>query len=146
MMEIRPATPEDLAAMPALRRYIAEETPRHRAFIKHVLPMDDMYLALIDGEFAGSVITDDHLWGRGFVWLLWVEAGFRWQGLATALMRHAEKLASPPRLFTSTSHSNLAAQRLFEELGYERSGELRWIDDPGLDLYYSKAVKPRGEL
>jgi ribosomal protein S18 acetylase RimI-like enzyme len=145
-MEIRVGVPDDLAAMPALRRYIAEETPRHRAFIERVLPLGGMYLALVDGEFAGSVITDDHLWGRGFVWLLRVEADYRRQGLATALMRHAEKLASPPRLFTSTSHSNLAAQRLFAGMGYERSGELRWIDDPGSDLYYSKAVKPAGEL
>ncbi len=145
-MEIRPGVPADLAAMPALRRYIAGETPRHRAFIEQVLPLGGMYLALIDGEFAGSVITDDHLWGRGMVWLLWVEADYRRQGLATALMLYAEKLASPPRLFTSTNRSNRAAQRLFEGLGYERSGQLDWIDDPDSDLYYSKAVKAAGEL
>ena len=42
--------------------------------------------------------------------------------------------------------ADLAAQRLFAGLRYEHSGELRWIDDPGSDLYYSKAVKPAEEL
>lgn len=146
MMEIRRGVSEDVAALPELRRYIEGETPRHRAFIERVLPLGDMYLALIDGEFAGSVIADEHLWGRGFVWLLWVEADHRRQGVATALMRHAEKLASPPRLFTSTRSSNLASQRLFEGLGYERSGELHRMDDTDPELFYSKAVKAAGEL
>ena len=55
-------------------------------------------------------------------------------------MRHAEKLASPPRLFTSTQSSNLASQRLFESLGYERSGQLEKMDDTNPELFYSKAV------
>ena len=139
-MEIRQARESDIEALPALRRYVQEETPRHRAFIRRVLPLGDMHIVLIDGEFAGSVITDIHLWGRGFVWLLWVEPDFRRQGVATALMRHAEKLASPPRLFTSTQSSNLASQRLFESLGYERSGQLEKMDDTNPELFYSKAV------
>ncbi len=139
-MEIRPGLERDVEALPTLRRYIQEETPRHRAFIERVLPLGDMHLALIEGEFAGSVITDNHLWGRGFVWLLWVEPDFRRRGVATALMRHAEKLASPPRLFTSTRSSNLASQRLFEGLGYQRSGQLEKMDDTDPELFYSKAV------
>lgn len=144
-MQIRPAREHDLAALPALRRYIQEETPRHRVFIERVLLLGDMHIALSDGEFAGSIITDNHLWGRGFVWLLWVEPEFRRQGVATALMRHAEKLASPPRLFTSTRSSNLASQRLFESLGYERSGELDKMMDADPEFFYSKVVGESGE-
>lgn len=144
-MEIRQARERDVQALPALQRYIEEETPRHRAFIERVLPLGDMYLALIGGEFAGSVITDDHLWGRGFVWLLWVESGYRRRGVASALMRHAEKLASPPRLFTSTRSTNIASQRLFAGLGYERSGEMHRMDDTDPELFYSKAVGDSGE-
>ncbi len=145
-MEIRQARESDIEALPTLRRYIQEETPRHRAFIQRVLPLGDMHIVLIDGEFAGSVITDMQLWGRGFVWLLWVEPGFRRRGIATALMGHAEKLASPPRLFTSTQSSNTASQRLFEGLGYERSGQLEKMDDTNPELFYSKAVDDTAEV
>ncbi len=144
-MEIKTVRERDLDALPALRRYIREETPRHRAFIQQVLPLGDMHIALIDGKFAGSVIADNHLWGRGFVWLLWVESDYRRQGVATALMRHAEKLASPPRLFTSTLSSNVASQRLFESLGYERSGQLEKMDDNGPELFYSKEMDDSDE-
>lgn len=145
-MEIRQAHESDIEALPAMRRYIQEETPRHRAFIERVLPLGDMHIVLIDGEFAGSVITDNHLRGRGFVWLLWVESDYRRQGIATALMRHAEKLASPPRLFTSTQSSNTASQRLFESFGYERSGQLEKMDETNPELFYSKAVDDSAEV
>ena len=134
-MEIRQARESDIEALPAMRRYIQEETPRHRAFIERVLPLGDMHIVLIN-----------HLRGRGFVWLLWVESDYRRQGIATALMRHAEKLASPPRLFTSTQSSNTASQRLFESFGYERSGQLEKMDETNPELFYSKAVDDSAEV
>ncbi len=60
------------------------------------------------------------------VWLLedlYVEPAARNQGIATALLRHAEAFAlatGAERITLSTAHDNQAAQRIYKKLGYVR--------------------------
>ena len=54
---------------------------------------------------------------------LYVSTPARGQGVATALLRHAEEFArnaGAERLTLATAHDNLAAQRIYKKLGYVR--------------------------
>ena len=60
------------------------------------------------------------------IWLLedlYVDVSARGQGVARALLNHAETFASSTgaeRLTLATAHDNLAAQHIYEKLGYVR--------------------------
>ena len=60
------------------------------------------------------------------IWLLedlYVDVSARRQGVARALLNHAETFASTTgaeRLTLATAHDNLAAQHIYEKLGYVR--------------------------
>ena len=54
---------------------------------------------------------------------LYVSTRARGQGVATALLSHAEAFArstGAERLTLATAHDNLAAQRIYKKLGYVR--------------------------
>ena len=99
------------------------------------------YLARIAGAYAGGMILDTGFFEQGFVWLIWVEERFRRRGVATTLIRHAEEACGTDKLFTSTNESNKPAQRLFETLGFERTGKVENLDEGDPEIFYFKQLK-----
>lgn len=60
---------------------------------------------------------------------LFVDAGARRLGIATALLTHAEQYASATgasRMTLSTAHTNRSAQRLYERLGWSLDIDFRY--------------------
>jgi GNAT superfamily N-acetyltransferase len=82
-------------------------------------------IAALDGEgVAGYAVLSNRFLGQPFVDLLIVGPAHRRQGIATLLLREAEKKCGGPKLFTSCNRSNLPAQCLFEKCGFQRSGQI----------------------
>ena len=73
------------------------------------------------------------------IWLLedlYVDVSARGQGVATALLRHAEAFArstGAERLTLATAHDNLAAQHIYKKLGYMREDHF---------LYFHRLLEP----
>ena len=73
------------------------------------------------------------------IWLLedlYVDVSARGQGVATALLSHAEAFArstGAERLTLATAHDNLAAQHLYKKLGYVREDHF---------LYFHRLLEP----
>ena len=67
------------------------------------------------------------------IWLLedlYVDVAARGQGIATALLRHAEAFArstGAERLTLATAHDNLAAQHIYKKLGYVREDHFSYF-------------------
>ena len=46
-----------------------------------------------DGSYAGGCVVNIHEWGRAVLALLWVDEGYRRQGLGSMLIKEAERAA-----------------------------------------------------
>ncbi|HEX7816956.1 GNAT family N-acetyltransferase [Dyella sp.] len=138
---IRPATSVDLAGVvplfDAYRQFYgqAEDHDRARAFLaERLVRSESVLLVALDGD---SYIGFTQLYpmfssvrtARTFVLNdLFVAASARRQGIAAALIQaavaHAHTLGAAG-LSLSTAHDNLAAQRLYESLGWQRDMHFR---------------------
>jgi ribosomal-protein-alanine N-acetyltransferase len=77
----------------------------------------------IDGKMAGFIGGDPHrLEGVGWITTVGVRPEYRKMGLATRLMDACERAMNLPRVRLSVRRSNMSAQRLYAELGYEHVG------------------------
>lgn len=116
--EIRRATARDLAAL-------ATWSAPANEVLKTAIDSDDrvLLIAHANGRFPiGHVLVDYH----GILSHLLVLGGFREQGLGTALMDEAEGLLREKGLGHASlvvDQRNEGAIRLYERLGYVRSGE-----------------------
>ena len=145
---VRPKS-DEFDTDPDLRR--ALEDHRHASFLRRATDAGNLYIARLDGAYAGGMVLGDAqpvesafdggFFGRGFVWLIWVEESFRRSGVASALMRQAEKDCLSEDLFTSTNLSNIPAQRLFEKLGYTRTGMVENLDEGDPEIFYFKRLQ-----
>ena len=118
--------------------------PSRRGIIGPAVAESRCAVARVDGVVRGYTVLRNDFFGHGFVDLLLVHPDFRRRGLATALMRAAELDAPTEKLFTSTNQSNVAAQRLFERLGFVRSGTIDNLNEGDPELVYFKRLAPSG--
>ncbi|HTR62008.1 MAG TPA: GNAT family N-acetyltransferase [Candidatus Binataceae bacterium] len=116
--------------------------PSRRGVIGPAVAASRCAVARVDGIVRGYVLTQPDFFGHGFVQLLVVHPDYRRRGLATTLMRAAELDAPTDKLFTSTNHSNVAAQRLLERLGFVRSGMIDNLDEGDPEIVYFKRLAP----
>jgi ribosomal protein S18 acetylase RimI-like enzyme len=137
MMLIERATEADFEAICAVDEAGAGSRSR-RAFIAQALGQARVAVARSDGSVCGFVVVEQNFFGNGFVSLLMVHPEHRRRGVATALMRIAERDCPTAKLFTSTNESNVAMQRLCERLGYVRSGYIDNLDPGDREIVYFK--------
>jgi [ribosomal protein S18]-alanine N-acetyltransferase len=87
----------------------------------------ERYLAMVSGEPAGFLVISMQGAFVGYIQLLGVAAGFRAQGVGSALIEFAENriFRETPNVFICVSDFNLDAQAFYAKLGYLRVGELK---------------------
>jgi ribosomal protein S18 acetylase RimI-like enzyme len=146
---IKAATTEDLASL--TRLYIAyrvfygeaPEEKRATAFILDRLKQSSVryFLAWNGGDAVGfmHLMPSTNTLAMRPIWLLedlYVDISARGQGVATALLSHAETFArstGAERLTLATAHDNLAAQHIYKKLGYVREDHF---------LYFHRLLEP----
>ncbi len=143
MVIIERATSQDFEHICALDETVRGR-PARRALIGGALAQARCAVARADGIVRGFAILAHGFFGHGFVELIVVHPDFRRRGLATALMRAAELDAPTEKLFTSANQSNQAARRLFEKLGFVRSGMVENLDEDDPEIIYFKRLAPGG--
>jgi len=140
---IKAATTEDLASL--TRLYIAyrvfygeaPEEKRATAFILDRLKQSSVryFLAWNGGDAVGfmHLMPSTNTLAMRPIWLLedlYVDISARGQGVATALLSHAETFArstGAERLTLATAHDNLAAQHIYKKLGYVREDHFSYF-------------------
>jgi GNAT superfamily N-acetyltransferase len=119
----------------------ATDRSGRRAEIERAVAARECFVADGDGAIAGYMILNRSFFGFPFVALLIVAEQSRRGGVGTALMRHAESIATGGKLFTSTNESNVPMQRLCDSLGFVPSGRTENLDDGDPELVYFKRIK-----
>jgi ribosomal protein S18 acetylase RimI-like enzyme len=133
---IKAATTEDLTELARLyvayRVFYSEdpEEERSAAFILDRLRQSSgrYFLAWNGRDAIGfmHLMPSSNTVAMRPIWLLedlYVDVSARGQGVATALLSHAEAFArstGAERLTLATAHDNLAAQHIYKKLGYVR--------------------------
>jgi GNAT superfamily N-acetyltransferase len=108
----------------------APEEERAAAFIRDRVAQSSTryFLAWIGNNAIGfmHLMPSTNTLAMRPIWLLedlYVDASARGQGVATALLSHAEAFArgrGAERLTLATAYDNLAAQHIYQKLGYVR--------------------------
>ncbi|MCD6065957.1 MAG: family N-acetyltransferase [Bacteroidetes bacterium] len=97
----------------------------------------EVYIATVDGNFAGFVVIQLYGTLKGYIQTICVEPEYRSKGVGTALIRHCEEriLKVSPNVFILVSSINPGAQRLYYSLGFEKTGEFKNLILQGHDEY-----------
>ena len=138
-MQIRDATPSDVAAMYAAD-HMATEEGRRRQQIRDWVSGGKALVAVIDDVVVGYAVLDYSFFDQGFISMLMVRKESRRQGIATALIGHLEGRCKTAKLFTSTNESNEPMRALLQTMSYEPSGVVHNLDDGDPELFFVKRV------
>jgi ribosomal protein S18 acetylase RimI-like enzyme len=132
-MWVRLANDHDLEVIAGVDAVAGVDPDRSRTLVSQAIAQNGCWIAghgdLPEGYL---VLLHRHFFGRDFVSLVAVKSSARRRGLASALFRAAESVATTRQLFTSTNQSNRPMQALLEARGYQKAGVIDHldIDDP----------------
>ncbi len=132
---IRPGVLADHAAALRIDEF-AQTHPERAESLGRSLAAGECLVAEMGGHIAGLLVLDDRFFGFGFVSLIVVAATARRCGVALQLLEQAKLHCKSPKLFTSTSASNSAAQALFAKAGFVESGRIFNLDENDLELVF----------
>jgi ribosomal protein S18 acetylase RimI-like enzyme len=139
MVRVEEATESDLNSLCAIDRLVIGSSER-RSFLSGAISSGHCFKASIDGVAVGFMVLEETFYGHGFISFLIVHPGHRREGIASALVEHAELIAPTDKLFTSANESNMEMQRLCESLGFIRSGNIENLDEDDPEIVYYKQI------
>ncbi|AVF04240.1 MAG: hypothetical protein Devi2KO_37800 [Devosia indica] len=135
---IRPARPDDIAALVGLDSFAASDNAR-AAEIARWVDAGQCACATLNGKPAGYAVMHQHFFGHPMLEMVMVGAEYRRRGVGEALIRHAIETAPGPALWTSTNQSNAPMQAMLARLGFQRSGIIEGLDEGDPELVYRVA-------
>jgi len=139
MIRVEKATEEALESIWALDPMVLGNSSR-KDFLARAVRDGQCLLARIGDTMVGFGVLEQTFYEQGFISLLIVHPDHRRCGVATALIRHIESICPTEKLFTSTNESNFIAQRVFETLGFARSGYIEHLDEGDPEIIYFKRL------
>ena len=140
MILVEKATEQELESIWALDRMVIGNSSR-KDFLADTVGAGRCWLAHIGDTVAGLGVLEQSFYGQGFISLLVTHPNYRRCGVATSLIHHLESICPTEKLFTSTNKSNLIAQRVYETLGFVRSGYIENLDEGDPEIIYFKRFR-----
>ena len=140
MILVEKATEQELESIWVLDRMVIGNSSR-KDFLTDAVRAGQCWLAHIGDTVAGFGVLEQSFYRQGFVSLLMTHPNYRRCGVATALIHHFESICPTEKFFTSTNESNLIAQRVYETLGFVRSGYIENLDEGDPEIIYFKRLR-----
>lgn len=138
-VQVRLAALDDVDEICGIDQRVADD-PGRRPFIERSVANGDCYVAADGDTIRGYAVFDRSFFEQQFVSMLNVDTTQRRRGIGAALMRHIESVCPDDKLFTSTNASNTPMQRLCEQLGFTRSGQIENLDEGDPEIVYFKRL------
>ncbi len=138
-VQIRLAALDDIGKICAIDARVPDD-PGRQPFIERSVASGDCYVAADGDTIQGYAVFDHSFFEQPFVSMLNVDATQRRRGIGAALMGRIESICPGEKLFTSTNESNTPMQRLCEQLGFTRSGQIENLDEGDPEIVYFKRL------
>lgn len=135
LIAIRPARTDDVPAIYALEDPALSTA--HRPFrLREAVAEGGCWIAQLENRTVGYMIFRHCLAGRGLVTHVFTHPDDRRRGVATALLREAERHCRTGRIFAATPRSSRPMRALLAHLGYRESDFLEDLteEDPAMIL------------
>jgi GNAT superfamily N-acetyltransferase len=142
MIDIRPAVPDDIAAITAFD-LIAQKEDERVEFIRRVVHANEAYVAVEADKVIGYGVLNYTFYYLGCIDMLYIHSDHRRKGVGAMLLSHMEGLCRTSKLFTSTNLSNLPMQALLAKMNYVLSGVIHNLDEDDPEIVYFKRIEPR---
>ena len=139
MISIRPAVSSDVEALCSFDLN-GRQADERREFIRRAVAAGTCYAAVTEQEVIAYGVLNYTFYRQGCIDMLYVAAGQRRRGAATALLEHMERQCQTPKLFTSTNLSNFPMQALLARCGYVLSGVIHNLDEGDPEVVYFKRL------
>jgi len=141
-MSIRTGTSHDFDGVRFVDPLLRAD-PDRAQLIRASLSAGDCVVATDGDDIVGFGILNYTFFGYGFVPLMVVAVSSRRRGIGTQLLREIEGRCLKPKLYISTTRSNLPAQYLFEKCGFVQSGRIENLDLGDDELVFFKPLSVR---
>ena len=140
MILVEKATEHELESIWAIDPLV-QVNPSRKDFLARVVRAGQCSVARIGDTVVGFAVLEQSFYEQGFISLLMTQPEHRRHGIAKALIRHIESICPTEKLFTSTNQSNTIAQKVYESLGFVRSGYIENLDEGDPEIVYFKRLK-----
>jgi streptothricin acetyltransferase len=114
--------------LPPLTKHYPVDEIDYSTYIRN--PAKAVYLAYVDGQFAGQVILRKNWNNYAYIEWIVVDAGFRKLGTGRMLMERAISWAKErhlPGIMLETQDNNVAACKFYESFGFKLGGFDRFL-------------------
>ena len=144
MIHVRFALSTDIASLSDVDSQVGPDTRRLR-LLERAIDNQQCLVAEYQSSVAGYAQFSRCFYDNVFIELVVIKAECRRKGIASALIRHIERLTPSPKLFTSTNRSNRETQELFHHCGFVETGYIDNLDHKDPEIVYFKRIERPGK-
>jgi ribosomal protein S18 acetylase RimI-like enzyme len=138
-MQITLAEPIELIDIVEIDKEVIGSDNR-TAYLKIAIKEKRCLVTKIDASIVGFLIYNTDFFDCSFIALVIVHPLERNKGYAKSMMEYFEKVSPTPKVFSSTNQSNENMQKLFDSIGYVKSGFVENLDAGDPEIIYYKNV------
>ncbi|MGD6879629.1 GNAT family N-acetyltransferase [Bacillus infantis] len=138
MKTIVRASIENLEKLVQIDREVIGNSSR-RDYIEKSIKLGKCIVAKESEVIAGFLIYDINFFECTFISLIIVNPSSRRKGFASLLLDYMVSSSPTAKVFSSTNHSNINMQRVFEKNGFIQSGVVENLDDGDPEIIYFKS-------
>jgi ribosomal protein S18 acetylase RimI-like enzyme len=140
MIAVEKATEQDIDSLLMLDHRTTSTSSRIN-IITEAIKAGQCFINKKNDNITGFGVLEYTFFGQGLIGLLIVGSEYRRRGIASAIIRYIESICKTKKLFTSTNESNIIAQKVYESLGFIRSGYIENLDEGDPEIVYFKQLE-----
>jgi ribosomal protein S18 acetylase RimI-like enzyme len=144
MIQVRFAHTEDIPSLTAVDS-LASPASRRLRLLERAIENQQCLVAEFNSEVAGYAQFSRCFYDNMFIELVIIRSGCRRKGIASALIKHIERITSSDKLFSSTNRSNRAAQEFLHHCGFIETGYIDNLDHNDPEIVYFKRIERPGK-
>ena len=111
-----------------------------KQYIKEAIKENKCFIAKKGSSIVGFLIYNTNFFECSFIALVIISPSERRKGYAKLLINYFESKSITKKIFSSTNQSNENMQKLFDSIGYIKSGYVENLDDEDPEIVYFKNV------
>jgi N-acetylglutamate synthase-like GNAT family acetyltransferase len=140
MIQVRFAHTADIPSLTTVDSLATVGSRRHH-LLERAIENQQCLVAEFDSEVSGYAQFSRCFYDNMFLELVIIRANCRRKRIASALVKHVERITPTSKLFSSTNRSNRAAQEFLHHCGFVETGYIDNLDNNDPEIIYFKQIE-----